>query len=91
MRFSLGTTVATRGVSDAMDDSPAFRAGVAQAFARHARGDWGEVCDEDKQSNDEALKVGCRLHSAYTVEGKVVWIITESDRSATTALFPDEY
>jgi len=58
---------------------------------RHASGDWGEVCDEDKQANEQALINGDRLLSAYDVMGKRIWIITEYDRSLTTILFPDEY
>jgi len=55
------------------------------------------VDDEDKQTNDLALKQGTRLLSAYN-DGRfpkngvaTIWIITEADRSATTILFPDEY
>lgn len=61
--------------------------------SRHARGDWGDVCDEDKRLNDRARKDASRLLSAYTLmDGTTrVWIITEADRSATTVLLPDEY
>ena len=58
---------------------------------RHAHGDWGELCREDKTANNEALKEGWRVMSAYTVEGNTIWIITEADRSVTTALLPSEY
>jgi hypothetical protein len=55
-------------------------------------GDWGVVDAEDKQANDEALKSGERLLSAYVIKsGERVWVITEADRSATTLLLPDEY
>ena len=60
-------------------------------------GDLGELCDEDKALNDEALNdpdCGGRIFSAYVNsdnENWRIWIITESDRSATTVLFPDEY
>jgi hypothetical protein len=59
---------------------------------RHARGDWGEVCVDDKAINDQALIDGDRLVSAYTLKsGEKIWIITEADRAATTILLPDEY
>ena len=35
------------------------------AFGRHQRGDWGEVCPEDWRSNDQALRQGMRILSAY--------------------------
>ena len=62
------------------------------ALSRHASGDWGEVCEEDWQSNDEALELGTRLLSSYiSRSGEKFWIITEHDRSATTILLPLEY
>jgi hypothetical protein len=65
---------------------------MLRAMRQHARGDWGELDKEDQRANDEALKHGGRLLSAYRTEAGVkFWIITEADRSATTVLLPDEY
>ncbi len=87
VRFALGRTVITRGALDALEGED-----VLAGIARHASGDWGDVCPEDKQANDDALKVGARLLSAYhTDSGQKFWIITEADRSATTVLLPEEY
>lgn len=62
------------------------------ALARHMRGDWGDVDEEDRQSNDEALREGLRILSAYhTAGGTKFWIITEADRSYTTILLPEDY
>lgn len=59
---------------------------------RHQIGDWGSVGEADWASNDQALKDGSRLLSAYlTPDGSKVWIITEWDRSVTTVLLPEEY
>jgi len=61
-------------------------------IARHIKGDWGEVCRDDWALNDEALKDGSRILSAYRTNKQVrLWIITEADRAATTILLPDEY
>jgi hypothetical protein len=61
-------------------------------LARHARNDWGEVCGDDWQMNDEAVEGDGRILSAYrTSKGERLWIITERDRSVTTFLLPDEY
>ena len=61
-------------------------------LARHAGGDWGDVCPEDARANDQALREGMRLLSAYTLQdGTRVWIITEADRSSTCILLPEEY
>jgi len=87
VRFALGRTVITRGALDALSGED-----VHACIARHASGDWGDVCPEDKQANDDALRVGSRLLSAYHTEGgRKFWIITEADRSATTVLLPEEY
>lgn len=58
---------------------------------KHEIGDWGEVSEGDKKLNEESLKEGYRLMSAYTVNGTKIWIITEADRSVTTILLPEEY
>jgi len=62
-------------------------------LARHSQGDWGDLCDEDIELNNQALKDGARLFSVYEIEpeGFKVWVITEWDRSATTLLLPREY
>ena len=62
------------------------------ALSRHARGDWGDVGDEDWDENELSLKEGFRLLSTYSsASGVKFWIITEADRSATTILLPEEY
>lgn len=86
-KFPLGQVVATPGVLEATTELDRV-----SALVRHQSGDWGELSDEDTESNNEALQNGFRLLSAYTSEGGVIfWIITEHDRSVTTFLLPEEY
>lgn len=62
------------------------------AINRHRHGDWGDACDQDRQANDSALRNGGRILSVYrSTGGTRFWIITEADRSYTTALLPSEY
>ena len=96
-RFAAGQIVATRGVAELMAENIDFATFVHESLARHLNGDWGDVDQEDKHSNDQALKQETRLLSAYN-DGRfpkngvaTIWIITGADRSATTILFPDEY
>lgn len=93
--FPLGRIVATPGALAACDSHR-----LKGCLFRHARGDWGNVCAEDKALNDQALIDGDRLLSAYPIDptkpskghGKnCLWIITEADRSVTTFLLPEEY
>ena len=88
-KFSLGSLVATPAALKALEESGEE---AASYIARHASGDWGVLCDEDKQANEEALRNGSRIFSAYILQSDVrIWIITEADRSATTLLLPDDY
>jgi hypothetical protein len=93
-RFNLGQILATPGALEALEQSGQ---NVQFFLAKHVRGDWGEVCDEDKALNDQSLVDGSRLLSAYrTTNGTKIWIITEATdeqghRVATTALLPEEY
>jgi hypothetical protein len=85
--FPMGRIVITRGGHSAIAADE-----LLTALLRHAQGDWGDVCDEDRYSNEEALVRHSRLFSAYQAScGAKFWIITEHDRSYTTILLPNEY
>lgn len=90
MSFQLGRVVATAGVANwiSLSSNSEF---VQTSLSRHSIGDWGELCDEDKTLNNQAVKEGNRILSAYSYNNEKIWIITESDRSCTTVLFPSEY
>jgi hypothetical protein len=64
-----------------------------ELLARHQRGDWGPLDLHDRAANDQAVTGGTRILSAYEVDpsGEKIWVITEADRSVTTALLPSEY
>jgi hypothetical protein len=88
-RFPLGHVVATPGalaaLAEAGEDPATF-------LDRHTAGDWGDLCEEDRQANETALQTGARLFSAYqTAQDVKLWIITEADRRATCLLLPSEY
>jgi hypothetical protein len=88
-RFQLGQLLSTPGALDLMQQNGIDPLSLLQ---RHVRGDWGTICAEDAQSNEAAIQYGDRLMSSYLMpNGGVIWIITESDRSVTTCLRPDEY
>lgn len=86
----LGHIVITEGALDAFVSA---QASPAPFLARHQRGDWGEVGEEDTIANDLAVLDGTRILSAYWLapNNVKIWIITEWDRSATTILLPSEY
>lgn len=86
----LGQCYITPGARDAFIRSGA---NPLHYLSRHASGDWGDVCAEDKALNNQDVEAGNRILSAYHLSrtGQKIWIITEADRSATTILLPDEY
>lgn len=103
-KFRLGTIVMTPAVEQRLRDNNDTEGTAAMQlsamFVAHASGDWGDIDDEDKKENDEAVTHGRRILSAYAIDldgdrrgygDNCVWIITEADRSVTTALLPSEY
>jgi hypothetical protein len=86
--FPMGRLVATPGAIAFCDQ---HMISMIALVRRHLRGDWGDLCDDDKKANDLALLHGSRILSAYVFTHGKVWIITEWDRSATTVLLPSEY
>lgn len=92
MYWNIGRTVMTRGINEEILSDKNFSKEVLKAFSRYLKKDWGEMCEEDKQMNDEAIKSGNdRILASYETTKGNIYIITEHDRSATTILFADEY
>lgn len=115
-RFALGKLYYTPGAQEVL---LRYQINPFDLLKRHVMGDWGDLCAEDVEANEEALSVGARLMSSYTLsspngdgdgncgsehefdgnnegngkplEPVKIWLITESDRSVTTLLLPDEY
>jgi len=59
---------------------------------RHARGDWGDLSEEDRLQNNVSAITHRRVLSSYLLPNRrTVWIITEWDRSVTTVLLPSDY
>jgi len=94
-KFKLGKLVITPAALEVIEQA---KQNPTKFLKRHLFGDWGEVCAEDKQLNNEAiahegdLDKQQRVMSVYkTSKNEIIWIITEYDRSATTILLPSEY
>ena len=93
----LGQVVCTMSINELIAHDSSFSKFITRSLHRHKQCDWGDLCNEDKASNDLALKDQGRLFSSYNIPGgimtdqKKVWIITEWNREVTTILFPSEY
>ena len=97
-QFPLGTIVITPGIQALEIPENDLQA----ILLRHADMDWGDICDEDKQSNDRCVldRHDDMLLSSYLVDGLhkmniVVLIITDAGwlhgHNITTILLPKEY
>lgn len=92
MKFNGGQIVITNGIRNTMIMDSEFTKFINKSLERHFNGDWGDLCKDDKDLNDLALRNGNdRMLSRYKFNGEPIYIITEWDRSVTTILFPSEY
>ena len=87
MLFPHGQIVATPGALELAERG----VDLLTFLQRHLKGDWGDLCPDDKAENDFSLQSGYRLLSSYNTPCGTLWVITEADRSATTFLLPEEY
>lgn len=84
--FAIGRVFATPGVQELMEQD----VDITSLVSRHVRGDWGDMCEEDKAANARALHQGGRIFSSYLVRPDTkIWVITEG--GDTTLLLPSEY
>lgn len=93
--FPFGQIVSTPGALEACQQDY-----LMQCLKRHQSGNWGNVCEEDAETNNKAVAMSSRVLSAYPIDPtkpcqgfgeNCLWIITEADRSVTTFLLPSEY
>ena len=64
---------------------------ISKLLKRHMQGDWGDLCEDDKEIYDRALLEGGRVLSSFTTSKGTVWITTDANRLTTTVLLPSEY
>jgi hypothetical protein len=92
--FHPGRVLATPGALEVLAQAGQ---NPSEFLSRHLGGDWGVVSANDSVANDESVRDGSRLLSAYMLTTNVkIWVITEAadehgSREATTVLLPDEY
>lgn len=90
-KFQLGEVYMTMPIIRAMQSNYAFYNFVRTSLNRYKQCDWGDIHDEDKEQNENAIKCGDKIVAVYGEEKNKIRIITESDRSCTTVMFLDEY
>ena len=96
--FEIGRVVATRNVWETIEENEEFKKFVSGCLSRYILYDWGDTCPEDWEMNNQAVRNGDRVLAVYDIPDELedtfenhLWIITESDRTVTTLLFPSDY
>ena len=95
--FNMGKVVVTRGIDVVMEKNSRFAAEVNLSLQRYIIKDWGDLSENDKQANEDALQYPDDLYllaSYNTCEGKI-YIITNrisenAGENGTTVCFPSE-
>lgn len=92
MKITTGRMLMTAAVAARAKASVVFEKEVLEAVKRFQNGDWGDLSQEDKEANEEALKSkDDDLFAMYQTSGGKIYIITDDGRKRTTVLFADEY
>jgi hypothetical protein len=89
--FASGQVVATPGAVQDFGHTL-----ITELLHRHLAGDWGDLDAHDIRANNQALRTGARLLSAYKTPTGRCWILTEATddtgaRRSTCVLRPRDY
>ena len=90
-RFQLGKLVMTSGIQNIISEKPSYQYELVNYLNRYMNEDWGDLCDDDKQMNEDAINNDERILASYITSRGGIYIITERDRSYTTILLKNEY
>lgn len=89
IKFALGRVLITPGAATA----EITEREITEALRRHQHGDWGVLDSQEKECNEQVLRIGGWLLSAYEdrASGERFLIITQPDRMITTVMVPNEF
>lgn len=82
-------------ISRIAEDNEKFKAEVIIAIGRFFNNDWGDVCDEDKEINEDAIKYYEMVVACYETSVGEIWITGESEKGQSydkvVVSFADEH
>lgn len=85
----------TKKVANKASTSEKFKAEVIIAIGRFFNNDWGDVCNADKVSNEEAIPYYEMVVALYETSEGDIWITGESsdkhNYDKVVIAFPDDY
>lgn len=91
--FSLGRVYATPAVLAHLEKHAMYPSAL---LGPHCHGEYGQLDEDDRKANDDALIHGGRILSVFVVENARIYVISDAAdeqgvRHATTILFAREY
>ena len=92
--FTARTSIVTQEAAKMLEEAQVTPESLLD---QHYHGEWGDTHPDDAAENDEAIRNGSRILSAYSLlTGVRVWVLTEKTapdgiRTVTTVLLPGEY
>lgn len=95
-RGSIENFYITKGINDLCQDNPDFNTLVLEKIDEFMSCNWGNIPDDDKALNNNALITGERIIGSYLINDTKIWIIADPEnekgiRKAITVLLPEEY
>lgn len=95
--FNMGKIAVTQGINAAIAENNRFALEVSLSLKRYSVMDWGDLSEDDKQLNNDALGYpdDLNLLAAYQTSKGKIYIITNRisenpGDNVTTVCFPDE-
>lgn len=64
---------------------------IASCLSRHKDGDWGDLDEQDTETNNRSVATGGMVLSRYGFGKRIMYVITDPDHQVTTVLLPEEY
>lgn len=95
--FKTGELLSSMFINSEIKENPKFAVFCQTCLDKHKSGEWGDLGKDDLDANNFAVENEERIFSSYIIpkdlnmDEEKIYIITESDRSCTTILFPIEY
>lgn len=91
-RFKYAMALLTRQIHLESRKNESFRHFVLESIRRFRNFDFGELSEEDKNQNNQALTNFGRILAEYKYhESSKIWIIMEENESSLLVMFPSEY
>lgn len=88
LHVPLGAVFITPGAQALLD-----KAGVdpMELLLRHSRGDWGDIDEQDKEANHQALLTRNQVMSSYVLADGKCYVVTAPRGLNTTIYLPSEH